>query len=58
MLDIQLPGTRQGRPNRKYLGVVNADMQEVGAREDEVFDRRRILCGDPWSETPKEVYAD
>ena len=31
--------TKHGRPCRKYLDMVKEDMQEVGAREDEVFDR-------------------
>ena len=33
----------------KCLDVVKEDMQEVGAREDEVFDRnvRRICSGEP-----------
>ena len=36
-----MPGKRkQGRPKRRYLDVVMENMQEVGAREDEVFARR------------------
>ena len=33
--------------------VLKEDMEEVGAREDGVFDRRvwRIRCGDPWWES-------
>ncbi len=38
VLEIQLSGKRKrGRPKRRYLDVVKEDMQEVGAREDEVF---------------------
>ena len=46
-LDIQFQGeTKQGRPKRGYLDVVQEDVQEVGMREDEVFARSvwRILC--------------
>ena len=36
---MQLPGERKwGRRKRRYFDVVWEDMQEVGAREDEVFD--------------------
>ena len=38
---------QRGRPKRRHLDVVRKDVQEVGAREDEVFDRSvswRILC--------------
>ena len=39
-LEMQLPGkTKWGRPRRRYLDVVKEEMQEVGAREDVVFDR-------------------
>ena len=41
---------KQGRSKRMYLDVVKKDMQEVGARKDEVYDRRiigTIRCGDP-----------
>ena len=46
-----LPGKRkQRRSNTSYLGVVREDMQEglqeVGAREDGVFDWRS-RCGSP-----------
>ena len=62
---MQLPAKRRPRPKRRYfdilgkrrkrrskwgyLDVVKEDMQEVGEREDEVFDRSlcRISCGDP-----------
>ena len=30
---------KMGRPERRYLGVVTEDIQEVGAMETEVFDR-------------------
>ena len=34
---------------KQKMNVVKEDMQEVGAREDEVFDSSiwRIRCGDP-----------
>ena len=37
------------RSNWRYLDVVKEDMQELGAREDEVFDRSVwiICCWDP-----------
>ena len=40
----------------KCLDAVKEDMQGVGTREDEVFDRNvwRILCGDPWWESRKK----
>ena len=42
-----------------YLDVVKEDMQEVGAREDVVFDRDvwRIRYGDPRWEKSKEEYS-
>ena len=49
-LEMQLPGKRKrGRPKRRYLDVMKEDMQEVGAREDEVFTRSvwKVRCGDP-----------
>ena len=41
----------------KCLDVVKEDMQEVGASEDEVFDRslRRICCDVPWWEKPTNI---
>ena len=47
---MQLPEKKRGRPKMRYLDVVRNDMLEVGAREDEVFDRRvwRTECGVPW----------
>ena len=41
----------------KCLDVVKEDMQEVGAREDEVFDRSlwRICCDVPWWEKPTNI---
>ena len=37
-LETKMPGKiKWGRPKRKYLEVVKEDMQEVGVREDEVF---------------------
>ena len=39
-LQMQLTGKiKRGRPQMRYLDVVKEDMQEVGAREGEVFDR-------------------
>ena len=39
---------KMGKPDM-YFVMVKDDMQEVGARKDEVFDRSvwRIRCGDP-----------
>ena len=40
--------TKMGKTKGEIcMGVVKEDMQEVGARKDEVFDRsvRRIRCG-------------
>ena len=47
---MQLPGKiKRGRPKRRYLDEVKENMQEVEAREDEVFDRSvcTIRCCDP-----------
>ena len=38
------------RPRRRYVDVVNEDMQEVGAREDGVFDRRL------WDNPKKKIF--
>ena len=35
--DVVVRKRKLGRPKRMYLDVTNEDMQEVGAREDEVF---------------------
>ena len=48
--DMHPQGKRKrGRPKRRNLDAVKEDMQEVGAREDEVFARSvwRIHCRDP-----------
>ena len=52
MLEMELPGRRQrGRPKRRYMDVVNVDMQVVGVKEEDAEDRERwkglIRCGDP-----------
>ena len=40
VLEMELPGKRKRRrQNRRYLYVVKDDMQEVGMRADEVFER-------------------
>ena len=41
--------SRKTKVGKQKMNVVKEDMQEVGAREDEVFDRSvwRIRCGDP-----------
>ena len=37
VLGIQLPGKKRGIQQRRHFEVVKEDMQEVGAREDEVL---------------------
>ena len=40
VLEMQLPGQRKrGRQRRRYLDVVKEDMQQAGARDDEMFFR-------------------
>ena len=52
MIEIELPGKRKrGRPKRRFLNLVNKDMEEVGVKETDVEDRtvwRQIIyCGYP-----------
>ena len=59
MLRMELPGTRKrGRPKRRFMDVVKEDMAEVEVTEEDTVDRRnwrkKIRCGDPWWEKPKE----
>ena len=56
---MELPGKRKrGRPKRKFMDVVKEDMAEVEVTEEDTVDRRnwrkKIRCGDPWWEKPKE----
>ena len=48
MMAILTGKRKQEKPKTRYLDVAKEDMQEVGAREDEVFDRSvwKIQCGD------------
>ena len=51
MMEMELPGKRKrGRPKR-FLDVVNEDMEEVDAKETDVEDRKvwrmMIRCGHP-----------
>ena len=51
MLEMQLSGKgRWGRPKRRYLDVMKEDVQEIGAREEKVFDRSFFEnpLGDPY----------
>ena len=52
MMEMQLPGKRRrGRPKRRFLDVVKKDMEEVGAKETDVEDRKMwkmmIHCDHP-----------
>ena len=40
MMEMELLGKRRGRPKRKFLDVVKEDMEEVGAKETDVEDRK------------------
>ena len=59
MLRMELPGKRKrGRPKRRFMDVVKEDMAEVEVTEEDTVDRRnwrkKLRCGDPWWEKPKE----
>ena len=52
MMEMELPKKRKrGRPKRKFLDVLKEDMEEVGAKEMDVEDRKvwrmMIYCGHP-----------
>ena len=52
MMEMELPGKRRrGRPKRRFLDVVKEDMEDVGAKETDVEDRKvwrmMINCGHP-----------
>ena len=52
MMEMELPGKRRRRkPKRRFLDVVKEDMEEVGAKETDVEDRKMwrmmIRCGHP-----------
>ena len=52
MMEMELPGKRKrGRPRRRFLDVVKEDMEEVGAKETDIGDRKMwrmmIRCGHP-----------
>ena len=52
MMEMELPGKRRrGRPKRIFLDVVKEDMEEVGAKETDIEDRKMwrmmIRCGHP-----------
>ena len=52
MMEMELPGKRRrGRPKRRFLDVVKEDMEDVGAKETDVEDRKvwrmMIHCGHP-----------
>ena len=41
MMEMKLPGKRKrGRPKRRFLDVVKEDMEEVGAKETNIEDRK------------------
>ena len=51
-IEMELPeNRRRGRPKRRFLDVVKKDMEEVGAKETDVEDRKvwrmMIRCGHP-----------
>ena len=52
MMKMELPGKRKrGIPKRRFLDVVNEDMEEVGSKETDVENRTvwrtMIRCGYP-----------
>ena len=52
MMEMELPGNRKrGRPKRSFLDIVKEDMEEVGAKETDIEDRKMwrmmIRCGHP-----------
>ena len=52
MMEMELPGKRRrGRPKRRFLDVVKEDMEEIGAKEMDIEDRKMwrimIRCGNP-----------
>ena len=52
MMEMELPGKRKRRrPKRRFLDVVKEDMEEVGAKETDIEDRKMwrmmIHCGHP-----------
>ena len=52
MMEMELPGKRKkGRPQGRFLDVVKEDMEEVGAKETDIEDRKMwrmmIRCGHP-----------
>ena len=52
MMEMELPGKRKrGRPRRRFLDGVKEDMEEVGAKETDIGDRKMwrmmIRCGHP-----------
>ena len=52
MMEMELPGKRKkGRPKGRFLDVVKEDMEEVGAKETDIEDRKMwrmmIRCGHP-----------
>ena len=63
MLRMELPWKRKrGRPKRRFMDVVKEDMAEAEVTEEDTVDRnnwrRKIRCGDPWWEKPKEEEVD
>ena len=52
MMKMELPGKRRrGRPKRRFLDVVKEDMQDVGANDTDIENRKMwrmmIHCGHP-----------
>ena len=52
MMEMELPGKRKrGRPKRRFVDVVKEDMEEVGAKETDIEDRKMwrmmIRCDHP-----------
>ena len=52
MMEMELPGKRRrGRPKRRFLDVVKEDVEEFGAKETDVEDRKvwrtMIRCSRP-----------
>ena len=52
IMEMELPGKRKrGRPKRRFLDMVKEDIEEVGAKETDIEDRKMwkmmIHCGHP-----------
>ena len=52
MMEMLVPGKKKrGRPRRRWMDLAREDMEKVGAKEGDEFDREKwkmlSRCGDP-----------